>query len=94
MVGETAEAPMEAPKTALEMALEMALSSQLALSPIPWLFSLVDGHRTLSDSASPEDSMVRFQPEVGGLLVAEARMWSLEHGSLLRLSCGSTEMRT
>ena len=90
MVGETTEAPTEA----LETALEMALSSQLALSLIPWLFSLVDGHRTLSDSASPEDSMVRVHPEAERLLVAEARLWSLEHGSLLRLSCGRTKMRT
>ena len=83
----------EAPMEALNKAPEMPPLSQLALSPIPWLSSLVDSHWTLFDSASPEDSMVRFQPEVGGLLVAEARMWSLEHGSLLRLSCGRTEMR-
>ena len=90
VAAETTEAPMEA----LKKAPEMAPLSQLALSPILWLSSLVDGHWTLSDSASPEDSMVRFQPEVGRQLVAEARMWSLEHGSLLRLFCGRTEMRT
>ena len=52
--------------------------SQLALTLIPWLSSLGDGYLTLSDSALQEDSTVRPQPEVGRLVVTEARMWSLE----------------
>ena len=69
-----AEALLEALKTAPEM----VPLSQLALSLIPWLSSLGEGHRTWSDSTSPEDSSVRPQPEVGRLVVTEARMWSLE----------------
>ena len=47
--------------------------SQLALTLIPWLSSLGDGYLTLSDSALQEDSTVRPQPEVGRLVVVEAR---------------------
>ena len=83
-MAETAEALMEALKT--------ALISQLVL--IPWLSSLGDGYLTLSDSTSQEDSMVRPQPEVGRLVVAEARTWSLEQGSLLGLSNGLKETKT
>ena len=79
---------------ALMEALKTALISQLALALIPWLSSLGDGYLTLSDSSLPEDSMVCPQPEVGRLVVAEARTWSFEQGSLLGLSCGLTETRT
>ena len=65
MATDTTEALMEALKT--------ALISQLALALVPWLSSLGDGYLTLSDSASPKDSTVRPQPEVGRLVVAEAR---------------------
>ena len=68
MVAET----VEALTAALETTPEMAPLSQLALSLLPWLSSVGDGHLTLSDSASPKDSMVRPQPEVGRLVVAEA----------------------
>ena len=94
MAAETTEALLEAPMMALEMAPDTAPLSQLALSLLPWLSSVGDGHLTLSDSASPNDSKVRPQPEVGRLVVAEARMWSLEQGSLLQVSFGLTEMRT
>ena len=57
---------------ALKEALKTALISQLVL--IPWLSSLGEGHQTLSNSTSPEDSTVWPQPEVGRLAVAEARM--------------------
>ena len=70
MVAETTEALLKALKTAPEM----APLSQLALSLIPWLSSLGEGHQTLSNSASPEDSTVWPQPDVGRLAVAEARM--------------------
>ena len=70
MAAKTTEALMEA--------LKMALISQLALALIPWLSFLGDGYLTLSDSTSQEDSMVRPQPEVGRLVVVEARTWSLE----------------
>ena len=70
MAAKTTEALMEA--------LKMALISQLALALIPWLSFLGDGYLTLSDSTSQEDSMVRPQSEVGRLVVAEARTWSLE----------------
>ena len=53
-------------------------------------FFLGDGYLPLSDSASS----VRPQPEVGRLVVTEARMRSLEQESLLQLSCGLTETRT
>ena len=69
-----AEAPLEALKTAPETALEIALLSQLALTPLPWLFFAGDGHLTWSDSASPDDSTVRVQPDAGRLLAAEAQM--------------------
>ena len=61
MVAET----VEALTAALETTPEMAPLSQLALSLIPWLSSLVEGHLTLSGSASPEDSSMRLQSEVG-----------------------------
>ena len=83
---ETAEALVEALKT--------ALISQLALALIPWLSSLGDGYLTLSGSASQEDSTVCPQPEVGRLVVVEARTWSLEQGSLLGLCCRLMETRT
>ena len=79
---------------ALVEALKMALISQLDLALIPWLSSSRDGYLTLSDSASLEDSLVCPQPEVGRIVVAEARTWSLEQGSLLGLSCGLMETRT
>ena len=79
---------------ALVEALKTALISQLALALIPWLSSSREGYLTLSDSASPEDSSVRPQPEVGRLVVAEAWTWSLEQGSLLGLSYGLMETRT
>ena len=94
MAAETVEALLEALKMALETAPEMAPLSQLALSPILWLSSLVDGHWTLSDSASPNDSMVQFQPEVGRQLVAEARIWSLGQVCLLGFSGESMGTRT
>ena len=72
MAAETTEALLEAPMMAPETAPETAPLSQLALSLLPWLSSVGDGHLTLSDSASPKDSMVRPQPEVGRLVVAEA----------------------
>ena len=79
---------------ALWMALITTLINQLALALIPWLFSWGDGYLPLSDSASPEDSSVRLEPEVGRIVVVEARMWSLEQGPLLQLSCGLMETRT
>ena len=72
----------------------LALINQLTLVQIPWLFSWVAGYLPLSDSASPEDSSVRPQLEVGRAVVAKAQMWSLEQGSLVQLSYGLMERRT
>ena len=86
MAAETVEALLEALKT--------TLISQSALALILLLSYSGDGYLTLSDSASQDDSSMRPQLEVGRLVVAEARTWSLEQGYLLGLSCGFTETRT
>ena len=52
------------------------------------------GYLPLSDSASPKDSSVLPQLEVGRAVVAKAWMWSLEQGSLVQLSYGLMERRT
>ena len=49
---------------------------------------------SLSHIASKEKSEVRPQLMVGRLMAVEARVWSLEHGSLLGLSGGLKETRT
>ena len=72
------EAPPEVLKMGLETALERASLSRLALNLLPWVSFAGDDHLIWSDNASPEDSMVRVQPKVGRLLVAEALMWSFE----------------
>ena len=88
-------------------ALMTALISQLVL--IPWLSSLGDGYLTFwlgknlpwvwwvassFHSTSKEDLTVRPQLEVGRSMAVEARVWSLEQGSLLGLSEGLKETRT
>ena len=88
-------------------ALKTALISQLVL--IPWLSSLGDGYLTFwieknlsrvwwvassFHSASNEDLTMRPQLEVGRPAVVEARVWSLEQGSLLGLLGGLMETRT
>ena len=88
-------------------ALMTALISQLVL--IAWLSSLGDGYLTfwlgknlpwvwwvasLFHSTSKEDLTVRPQLEVGRSVALEARVWSLEQGSLLGLSDGLKETRT
>ena len=88
-------------------ALKTALISQLVL--IPWLSSLGDGYLTFWDkrslsqvwwvafsshSASNEGSSARPQLEVRLPVASEARAWSLEQGSLLRLSNGLKETKT
>ena len=98
-MAKTAEALMEA--------LKKALISQLVL--IPWLSSLGDGYLTFwlgknlprvwwvassFHSASNKNLTVRPQLEVGRLAAVEARVWSLEQGSLLGLSEGLKETRT
>ena len=92
---------------ALMEALKTALISQLVL--IPWLSSLGDGYLTFwlgknlsrewwvassFHSTSKKDLMMRPQLEVGRPAVVEARVWSLEQGSLLGLSNGLKETRS
>ena len=83
---------------ALISALMAALMAEVVL--ITWLSSLVDGYLTFclaksllrvwwvassSHIASKEDSRVHPQLEVGRPVAVEARVWSLEQGSLLGL---------